>query len=159
MGKNKSDVIDSEVLTHVGEIFDPPPLVLASPGQLALRRAVFVEEQGVPVEEELDEHDAGALHLVAVDGPTVVGTCRLLRAGDALKLGRMAVAPAARRRGIAARLLEEAEAHARAQGVRVIRLSSQLEARPAYERAGYTAYGERFLDAGIEHVMMEKTLA
>ncbi|WP_227878809.1 hypothetical protein [Arthrobacter dokdonensis] len=40
MGKNKSDVIDSEVLTHVGEIFDPPPLVLASPGQLALRRAV-----------------------------------------------------------------------------------------------------------------------
>ncbi|MET1154097.1 transposase, partial [Arthrobacter sp.] len=40
MGKNKSDVIDSEVLTHAGEIFDPPPLVLASPGQLALRRAV-----------------------------------------------------------------------------------------------------------------------
>ncbi|WP_207597782.1 hypothetical protein [Arthrobacter sp. D5-1] len=40
MGKNKSDVIDSEVLTHAGEIFDPPPLILASPGQLALRRAV-----------------------------------------------------------------------------------------------------------------------
>ena len=40
MGKNKSDVIDSEVLTHAGEIFDPPPLVLASPAQLALRRAV-----------------------------------------------------------------------------------------------------------------------
>jgi hypothetical protein len=40
MGKNKSDVIDSEVLTHVAEIFDPPPLVLASPAQLALHRAV-----------------------------------------------------------------------------------------------------------------------
>jgi predicted GNAT family N-acyltransferase len=126
---------------------------------LALRRAVFVEEQGVPLEEELDEHDAQALHLVALDGPTVVGTCRLLQAGDALKLGRMAVAPAARRRGIAARLIEEAEAHARGQGVGVIRLSSQLSARAVYERAGYTAYGDEFLDAGIEHVMMEKTLA
>jgi predicted GNAT family N-acyltransferase len=128
-------------------------------GALALRRAVFVEEQGVPLHEELDEHDAEALHLVAVEGGQVVGTCRLLPAGDALKLGRMAVARTARRRGIAARLLEEAEAQARAQGIHVIRLSSQLDARPVYERAGYTAYGDQFLDAGIEHVMMEKTLA
>lgn len=126
---------------------------------LALRRTVFVEEQGVPLEEELDEHDAQALHLVALDGATVVGTCRLLPSGATLKLGRMAVAPAARRRGIAARLIEEAEVHARAQGVAVIRLSSQLGARPIYERAGYTAYGDEFLDAGIEHVMMEKSLA
>lgn len=126
---------------------------------LALRRAVFVEEQGVPLEEELDEHDSEALHLVALDGGTVVGTCRLLPARDALKLGRMAVAPAARRRGVAARLIEKAEAHARAQGVGAIRLSSQLGARPVYERAGYAAYGDEFLDAGIEHVMMEKTLA
>ena len=126
---------------------------------LALRRTVFVEEQGVPVEEELDEHDAEALHLVALDAGQVVGTCRLLGDGDALKLGRMAVAAHARRRGIAARLLEEAEAQAHAQGIRVIRLSSQLSARAIYERAGYSAYGEQFLDAGIEHVMMEKTLA
>jgi predicted GNAT family N-acyltransferase len=128
-------------------------------GALSLRRAVFVEEQGVPLEEELDEHDAEALHLVALDGGAVVGTCRLLPAGDALKLGRMAVARPARRRGVAARLLEEAEAQARAQGVRAIRLSSQVAARTVYERAGYSAYGERFLEAGIEHVMMEKTLA
>jgi predicted GNAT family N-acyltransferase len=128
-------------------------------GALALRRAVFVEEQGVPLHEELDEHDAEALHLVAVEGGEVVGTCRLLEAGDALKLGRMAVAPPARRRGIAARLLQEAEVHARARAVRVIRLSSQVGARAVYERAGYTAYGERFVEAGIDHVMMEKTLA
>jgi predicted GNAT family N-acyltransferase len=125
----------------------------------ALRREVFVEEQGVPVEEELDDRDAEALHLVALDGGAVVGTCRLLEAGDALKLGRMAVAAAARGRGIAARLLEEAEAHARARGVGVIRLSSQVGARAVYERAGYTAYGERFVEAGIDHVMMEKPLA
>jgi predicted GNAT family N-acyltransferase len=71
----------------------------------------------------------------------------------------MAVAATARGRGIAARLLEEAEAHARARGVGVIRLSSQVGARAVYERAGYTAYGERFVEAGIDHVMMEKTLA
>ena len=125
----------------------------------ALRRQVFVKEQGVPVEEELDHRDAEALQLVALDGGAVVGTCRLLEAGDALKLGRMAVAATARGRGIAARLLEEAEAHARARGVGVIRLSSQVGARAVYERAGYTAYGERFVEAGIDHVMMEKTLA
>ena len=128
-------------------------------GALALRRAVFVEEQGVPLDEELDDRDADALHLVAVDGGEVVGTCRLLDAGDTLKLGRMAVAPAARGRGIAARLLQEAEAQAQARGVRVIRLSSQIGARAVYERAGYTAYGERFMEAGIDHVMMEKMLA
>ena len=126
---------------------------------LALRRAVFVEEQGVPLDEELDAHDAEALHLVALDGADVVGTCRLLDDGDALKLGRMAVAAPARRRGIAQRLIEEAEAQAHARGVDRIRLSSQIGARSVYERAGYLAYGELFLDAGIEHVMMEKALA
>jgi ElaA protein len=125
----------------------------------ALRRAVFVDEQGVPEAEELDERDADALHLVALDGAQVVGTCRLLEEPGALKLGRMAVAAHARRRGIAARLLEEAEAQARARGLARIRLSSQLGARSVYARAGYAAFGERFLDAGIEHVMMEKALA
>ena len=125
----------------------------------ALRRAVFVQEQGVPLDEELDDRDADALHLVALDGADVVGTCRLLDDGDALKLGRMAVAARARRRGIAGRLLEEAEARARARGLARIRLSSQIGARMVYERAGYLAYGGPFLDAGIEHVMMEKALA
>jgi ElaA protein len=125
----------------------------------ALRRVVFVEEQGVPEEEELDDLDAQALHLVALQDGQVVGTCRLLDDGDALKLGRMAVAAPARRRGIAQRLIEEAEAQAHARGVDRIRLSSQIGARSVYERAGYVAYGELFLDAGIEHVMMEKALA
>jgi predicted GNAT family N-acyltransferase len=80
-------------------------------------------------------------------------------AGDTVRLGRMAVARAARRRGVAAALLAEADARAGALGARRLALGAQLGAIGLYERAGYRACGERFLDAGIEHVMMEKHLA
>jgi predicted GNAT family N-acyltransferase len=126
---------------------------------LDLRREVFVGEQGVPLHEELDHHDAGALHLVAVRGGEVVGTCRLVEAGDTVRLGRMAVAPAERGRGLAARLLAEADAQATGLGARRIALAAQLSATGVYERAGYRGFGDRFLDAGIEHVMMDKRLA
>jgi predicted GNAT family N-acyltransferase len=125
---------------------------------LALRHEVFVVEQRVPIEEELDRHDDTALHLVAIDGARVVATCRLVGDGETVKLGRVAVAAAARRRGLASALLGEAEAQARALGARRIALAAQTGALALYERAGYTPYGERFLDAGIEHLMMEKRL-
>jgi predicted GNAT family N-acyltransferase len=125
---------------------------------LALRHEVFVVEQRVAIEQEVDRHDDTALHLVAVDGRRVVATCRLVTAGETVKLGRMAVAAAARRRGIASALLAEAEARAAALGARRIALAAQTGAVALYAQAGYAAYGERFLDAGIEHVMMEKRL-
>jgi predicted GNAT family N-acyltransferase len=125
---------------------------------LALRHEVFVGEQRVPVEEEVDRHDATALHLVAVEDGRVVATCRLVGEGETVKLGRMAVARSARRRGLASALLAEGEARARAQGASRIALAAQTGARSLYEQAGYTPYGERFVDAGIEHVMMEKRL-
>jgi predicted GNAT family N-acyltransferase len=125
----------------------------------ALRHEVFVIEQRVPLEEELDRHDETALHLVAVDGDRVVATCRLVEAGETFTLGRMAVAAAARRRGLASALLAAAETRARALGARRIALAAQTGALSLYEQAGYTAYGERFLDAGIEHLMMEKRLS
>ena len=127
---------------------------------LALRHEVFVVEQRVPLEEEIDAHDeTDALHLVAVEDGRVVATCRLVPEGETVKLGRMAVGAAARRRGIASRLLAEGEARARALGARRIALAAQTGALGLYERAGYAAYGERFMDAGIEHLMMEKRLA
>lgn len=127
---------------------------------IALRAAVFVDEQGVPLEEDLDGRDGEALHLVAVaDDGTVVGTCRLLTDGTTLRLGRMAVAPAARRRGLGLRLLELADAEAGASGAERTVLAAQLTALGLYERAGYTARGGVFLDAGIEHVWMEKRYA
>ena len=125
---------------------------------LALRYDVFCVEQGVSLEEELDGLDDDALHLVVVDDGEVVGTCRLLAHGAEVKLGRMAVAPTHRGRGLAAELLDRG----RRPGARAARAAHRAR-RPAlaqalYERAGYAPYGDVFLDAGIEHVMMGKAL-
>jgi predicted GNAT family N-acyltransferase len=125
----------------------------------ALREAVFVDEQGVPPELEIDEHDDGALHLVALDGARVVGACRLIDDGGGTKFGRLVVAPDARGRGIGNALLAEAERRARALGRDRMTLDAQAAAIGLYERAGYTPRGEPFLDAGIEHITMEKALA
>jgi predicted GNAT family N-acyltransferase len=126
---------------------------------MALRHAAFVVEQGVPLADELDGRDDEAEHLVAVDGGTVVGTCRLLHAGGVTKLGRMAVAPAARGRGIAGALLADAERAARAAGSHTVVLDAQTGALGLYERAGYAGEGEVFDDAGIPHLTMRKVLA
>jgi predicted GNAT family N-acyltransferase len=125
---------------------------------LALRYDVFCVEQGVSLEEERDGRDDEALHLVVLDDGEVVGTCRLLAEGSEVKLGRMAVASSHRGRRLAAALLVEADARARELGARRIVLAAQLSAQAVYERAGYAPYGDVFLDAGIEHVMMGKAL-
>lgn len=127
---------------------------------IALRSAVFVDEQGVPREEDVDGRDGEALHLVAVaaDG-AVVGTCRLLTDGTTMKLARMAVAADARRQGIGRRLLDLADAEAASAGAERIVLAAQLSAVPLYEQAGYRTRGDVFLDAGIEHLRMEKRRA
>ncbi len=124
-----------------------------------LRFAVFCDEQGVPVELELDEYDTDALHLVAVEDECVVATCRLLRVGDTVRFGRLVVAQPARRRGIAADLLAEAERRAREMRAHRLVLSAQTYAVGLYENAGYVAFGDTYDDAGIEHVSMERELA
>lgn len=126
---------------------------------MALREAVFMGEQGVPRELERDGRDAQAAHLVALDDGTVVGTARLLADGDVVRLGRLAVAPTARRRGIARRLLEHAEGWARERGSRAVVLSAQTGARALYDAAGYRASGPTYTEAGIEHIRMERDLA
>jgi predicted GNAT family N-acyltransferase len=126
---------------------------------LALREEIFCGEQGVTLADERDGRDAEAVHLVVVEDGAVIGTCRLLAEGTTMKLGRMAVAPAARGRGLAGALLEEADAQSRALGAARIALAAQLTAQSIYRRAGYEPYGDVFLDAGIDHVMMAKDLA
>lgn len=126
---------------------------------MKLRYDVFVIEQGVALEEDVDGLDGEAQHLVAVQDGTVVATCRLLHDADRVaRLGRMAVAPPARRRGIATELLREAErVAARAGSTRMV-LHAQTDAIALYDRAGYRPEGARFHEAGIEHQTMVKGL-
>jgi predicted GNAT family N-acyltransferase len=126
---------------------------------LDLRHDVFCVEQGVSRADERDGRDADAVHLVAVEDGVVIATCRLLIEGRTVKLGRMAVARSRRGLGLARALLPEADAQARALDAKRIVLAAQLGAQTLYERAGYEPYGDVFLDAGIEHVMMARALA
>jgi predicted GNAT family N-acyltransferase len=126
---------------------------------LELRHDVFCDEQGVPAHEELDGRDHEALHLVAVIDGAVVATCRVLMVGSTAQFSRLAVRVSVRRRGIATALLEAAEAETRAAGGRRLVLHAQTYARELYELAGYRARGRVFVEARIEHVAMEKTLA
>jgi predicted GNAT family N-acyltransferase len=126
---------------------------------LAVREEVFCGEQGVSLAEERDGRDEEALHIVVVDDGVVVATCRLLVEGTTVKLGRMAVSRTRRGLGLARALITEAEGRARALGAERMVLAAQLNAQALYDRAGYDAYGDVFLDAGIEHVMMAKTLS
>jgi predicted GNAT family N-acyltransferase len=126
---------------------------------LDLRYRVFCDEQGVTLEADQDGRDPEALHIVAFDGARMVGTCRLLFDDGVARLGRMAVEPDARGRGIGATILEEAERESRAAGAKRIRLHAQTVARSLYERGGFEVEGQEFMEEGIAHVTMEKPLA
>ncbi len=125
---------------------------------LALRHDVFCREQGVPEYEEMDGRDPDGVHLVAVAGNELLGTCRLLFIGRSVQLSRLAVRVDARRRGIATALLALADDEASAAGAKRIVLHAQTYALKLYENAGYRARGRVFVEADIEHVAMEKTL-
>jgi predicted GNAT family N-acyltransferase len=126
---------------------------------LELRYRVFCDEQGVTFEAEQDGLDSEALHVVAYDGGRLVGTCRLVFDHGIARLGRMAVEPDLRGRGIGAAVLAEAEREARREGAERIRLHAQTSARSLYERAGFARQGEEFVEEGIPHLTMEKPLA
>lgn len=126
---------------------------------LRLRQRVFVHEQGVAVAADRDGRDGEALHVVAIRRAELVGTCRVLVDDGLGRLGRMAVEPELRGRGLGATMLDEAERVASAAGATRMRLHAQVAARSLYERAGYETAGEVFLEEGIEHVTMEKPLA
>lgn len=136
---------------------------------LELRHRVFCLEQGVPKREELDGRDGDAVHLVALSSASghVLGTCRLLLAHEGRKrlfpkrtmqLSRLAVEPHARHRGIATALLRHANDEAAAARAQRIVLHAQTYAYDLYTADGYQSCGAPFVEAGIEHIAMEKHL-
>jgi predicted GNAT family N-acyltransferase len=125
---------------------------------LALRRAVFVDEQGIAAAGAIDAEDDTCTHLVATIAEEIVGVCRLVpgnhRPPARLRLGYLAVVPWARGRGVATALLTDAAARALAGGFATVLLYSRPETLGLYERAGYERRGSRIV-IGIEHHVME----
>ena len=125
-----------------------------------VRIAVFVHEQLIPLDEELDEHDEGeAVHYLARDGGRALGTARIVPAGERAKLGRIAVLLEARGRGVGDALVRRMIEDARAEGYREAVLDSQHDKVGFYERFGFRAHGPEFDDgSGIMHRRMTVAL-
>lgn len=135
----------------------------------AVRREVFVVEQGVPEELEYDAYDAVAVHVLAVRedglplgaGRLLYGEAAAAKVGADLtvgSLGRLAVSKAARGLGIGVALVRAIEDAARARGLTAVDLHAQTQALGFYERLGYEAYGPEFPDAGIPHRSMRRAV-
>lgn len=120
-----------------------------------IRFAVFVEEQGVPREIELDEHDPDSVHAIVFDQDKAVATGRLLPDGH---IGRMAVLKPWRGRGVGTLMLNSLIQRAKERGDAELILSAQVHAVPFYRAHGFMEEGEQYMEAGIPHRNMRRAL-
>ena len=123
---------------------------------VGIRFRVFVDEQSVPPEIELDEYDAVATHAIALVEGKAVGTGRAIVDGGAARIGRMAVDRAHWRGGVGGLILRFLEDDAREQGAREFVLHAQEYVKAFYATHGYVEHGDPFMEAGIRHVEMRK---
>ncbi|MGB7318610.1 MAG: GNAT family N-acetyltransferase [Planktotalea sp.] len=121
----------------------------------SLRRIVFTHEQGVSEEEEVDGLDDDAIHFLAELNGSPVGTARILIKGDTAKIGRVCVLKEARGTQQGQALIRACIDWSRKHGLKRAVLGSQLHALGFYEALGFTAFGQVYDDAGIEHRDME----
>ena len=134
-------------------------------GAINVRMRVFVVEQQIPAEVELDEADATATHAVALYQGEVIGTGRLViedgeagSGGPVGRIGRMAVDQTWRRQGVGGQILQFLEGEARARGLTRCILHAQEYVKDFYAGAGYQEQGSVFLEADIPHIEMWKEL-
>lgn len=125
----------------------------------ALRRIVFIDEQGVSEAEEVDGLDGEALHVLATLDGKALGCARILMSDGAAKIGRVCVLKQARGTGLGAAIIEACLDVARDQpGVTKAKLGAQTHALAFYEKLGFAAFGPIYDDAGIPHQHMERAL-
>ena len=126
---------------------------------LAIRRRVFIEEQSVPEEIEMDADDQRAFHALAILDGVAIGCGRMLEHGESeVKIGRMAVLREFRKTGVGEQILRLLIDRARARGIRKAILHAQLTAEGFYLKQGFRPIGGVFDEAGIAHRKMERSL-
>ena len=117
-----------------------------------VRQEVFIREQGVPAELELDEYDPLADHALALENGCCIGTARLVDLGGGqTQIGRMAVLTPFRGKGVGKQILGRLIELANSQGAKSVILHSQVSAIPFYEKLGFQAEGPTYDEAGIAH--------
>jgi len=124
-----------------------------------VRMKVFVEEQRVPAEEEIDQFDAVSTHFILYDElqrPAGTGRFRIL---DGIgKVERICVMPAVRSKGAGTIIMNALEEYGTKQDIHAFKLNAQIQAIPFYEKLGYRIVSDEFLDAGIPHKTMIKDM-
>ena len=137
----------------------PATTTAARAACFAVRRAVFIEEQGIPEAEEWDAADDTCLHILAEDDTGPLGTARLIARGAVAKIGRVAVLPQARGTGLGRKIMDHALDAARTAGFTQAMLESQVSVIGFYEGLGFVAEGPEYDDgSGIMHRVMRRPL-
>ncbi len=121
----------------------------------SIRRAVFIEEQGIEEAVEMDGTDPSCVHLVAYDDDgTPAATGRIMVTNDAFIIGRVAVLPEYRRKQYGTLIMQTLMHACYTMGGERQEVHAQTAVRGFYESLGFTAYGEEYLEAGIPHINM-----
>ncbi|MBM7702524.1 GNAT family N-acetyltransferase [Metabacillus iocasae] len=124
----------------------------------AVRKQVFVDEQNVPIEEEIDQHEDEAAHIVVYDQDQPVGAGRFRVVDGYGKVERICVLSSHRKYGVGKQIMLYMEQVASAHDVHKLKLNAQTQAEGFYQKLGYETVSGEFLDAGIPHVTMVRSL-
>ena len=124
-----------------------------------VREKVFVEEQGVPLHLELDEHDATAIHFIVYDNEKVIAASRIREIDAGIgKIERVCVLKDYRGKKLGMLIMKEVEKHASEKGLKKLKLHAQSYSVPFYEKLNYIVTSPEFMDADIPHRVMEKDI-
>lgn len=121
----------------------------------SVRHTVFTREQGFPVEIDVDEYDDNAFHIVIYDEKQPVATARLIIIDDnQAKIGRMAVLPAWRKKGVGHQIMQSLIQTAKTKQIKTIQITAQVQVQAFYEKLGFEAEGNPYMLKGNEHILM-----
>lgn len=125
---------------------------------LSIRRTVFIDEQNVPEDEEIDQHEEDAVHFVLYKENAPIGAGRFRVVDGYGKVERICVLEEMRKTGAGKQIMTGIEDFARKQQIRKLKLNAQTHAIPFYAGLGYEIISEEFMDAGIPHKTMTKNI-